>query len=111
MAVAMRTVIVRTPGGPDALELVDLPVPRPRPHEVLIRTRAMGVSRPDILIRRGVYTWMPPLPASPGSELTGVIEAVGEAVAEIAPGEPVLLTCHARRPEPAVGWELLGIDH
>jgi NADPH:quinone reductase len=88
----MKTVIVRTPGGPEALELVELPVPRPRSHEVLIRTRAMGVSRPDVLIRSGVYTWMPPLPASPGNELTGVIEAVGEAVAEIAPGAPVLLS-------------------
>jgi NADPH2:quinone reductase len=85
-------VIVRAPGGPEVLELVDRPVPHPRANEVLIRTRAMGVSRPDILIRKGVYTWMPPLPASPGSELTGVVEAVGEAVATIPPGQPVLLT-------------------
>jgi NADPH2:quinone reductase len=88
----MKSVIVRTPGGPEALELVDLPVPRPRAHEVLIRTRAMGVSRPDILIRKGLYTWMPPLPASPGSELTGVIEAVAEGVEGIALGQPVLLS-------------------
>jgi NADPH2:quinone reductase len=88
----MRTVIVRSPGGPEALELIERPVPSPRAHEVLIRTRAMGVSRPDILIRKGVYTWMPPLPASPGSELTGVVEAVGEAVDAVRPGQPVLLS-------------------
>jgi NADPH:quinone reductase len=88
----MRSVIVRSPGGPEVLELIDRPVPSPGANEVLIRTRAMGVSRPDILIRKGVYTWMPPLPASPGSELTGVFEAVGEAVDAIRPGQAVLLS-------------------
>ena len=88
----MRTVIVRGPGGPEVLELIDRPVPRPHADEVLIRTKAMGVSRPDILIRKGVYTWMPPLPASPGSELTGVVEAVGDAVDTIRAGQNVLLS-------------------
>lgn len=88
----MRTVIVRKPGGIEALEMVDAPMPRPRANDVLIRTRSMGVSRPDILIRKGVYTWMPPLPASPGSELTGVVDAVGDGVTAIKPGQPVLLS-------------------
>jgi NADPH:quinone reductase len=88
----MKTVIVRKPGGVEALELVDAPMPQPRANEVVIRTRSMGVSRPDILIRKGVYTWMPPLPASPGSELTGIIEAVGSAVGDIRVGQPVLLS-------------------
>ena len=88
----MKSVIVRKPGGIEALELVDVPMPAPRANEVLIRTRSMGVSRPDILIRKGVYSWMPPLPASPGSELTGVIEAVGDAVVTIEVGQPVLLS-------------------
>jgi NADPH2:quinone reductase len=52
----------------------------------------MGVSRPDILIRKGVYTWMPPLPASPGNELTGVIEAVGGEINDLAVGQAVLLS-------------------
>jgi len=88
----MRTVIVRAPGGPEALELIEREVPSPRADEVLIRTESMGVSRPDILIRKGVYTWMPPLPASPGSELTGVVEAVGADVTAFAPGHNVLLS-------------------
>jgi NADPH2:quinone reductase len=88
----MKTVIVRKPGGIEALELADVPMPRPRANEVLIRTRSMGVSRPDILIRKGVYSWMPPLPASPGSELTGVVEAIGDAVDTIKIGQPVLLS-------------------
>jgi NADPH:quinone reductase len=88
----LRTVIVRKPGGIEALELAEMPKPRPKANEVLIRTRSMGVSRPDILIRKGLYSWMPPLPASPGSELTGVIEAVGNAVDAIRVGQPVLLS-------------------
>jgi NADPH2:quinone reductase len=92
----MRTVIVRKPGGVEALELVEAPTPKPGAGEVLIRTKSMGVSRPDILIRKGVYSWMPPLPASPGNELTGVVEAVGDGVTAIKPGQPVLLSARDR---------------
>jgi NADPH2:quinone reductase len=88
----MRTVLVRRPGGVDALEIAELATPRPGPGDVLIRTQAMGVSRPDVLIRKGVYSWMPPLPASPGNELTGTIEEVGGAVEELRPGQNVLLS-------------------
>lgn len=88
----MKSVIFRTPGGPDVLEMADLPDPIPGPGEVLIRTKAMAVSVPDLLIRQGVYKWMPPLPASPGNELTGVIETLGDGVSEFAVGQPVLLS-------------------
>ncbi|GAA0000326.1 hypothetical protein BRDID11002_03260 [Bradyrhizobium diazoefficiens] len=57
--------LVRQPGGPDALELVELPVPVPGAGQVQIRAEAFGVGQPDALIRRGVYKWMPPLPANP----------------------------------------------
>lgn len=88
----MKSVIFRTAGGPEVLEVVNLPDPTPGPEEVLIRTKAMAVSVPDLLIRQGVYKWMPPLPASPGNELTGVIEAMGEGVSEFKVGQPVLLS-------------------
>lgn len=88
----MRTVLLRTPGGPDVLEVVNVPEPTPRADEVVIRTKAIAVSRPDILIRKGVYAWMPPLPASPGSELTGIVETVGKDVDTLEPGQPVLLS-------------------
>jgi len=94
--VGVRTIIVRKPGGVEALELVEAPTPKLAAGEVLIRTRSMGVSRPDILIRKGVYTWMPPLPASPGNELTGTIEAVGAGVTAIRPGQNVLLSARDR---------------
>ena len=88
----MKTVVLRRPGGPDVLETVDVPLPTPKADEVLIRTKAIGVSRPDVLIRKGIYAWMPPLPASPGSELTGIVEIAGADVDTLRPGQSVLLS-------------------
>ncbi|HYF57498.1 MAG TPA: zinc-dependent alcohol dehydrogenase family protein [Burkholderiaceae bacterium] len=88
----MKAVLVSTPGGPDALELVDLPVPSPGAGEVRIEARAFGVGTPDVLIRRGVYKWMPPLPANPGNDVAGIVTAVGPGVAGIAVGTKVLLS-------------------
>lgn len=88
----MKTVVLRRPGGPEVLETVDVPLPIPKADEVLIRTKAIGVSRPDVLIRKGIYAWMPPLPASPGSELTGIVEAAGADVDTVRPGQSVLLS-------------------
>jgi NADPH2:quinone reductase len=88
----MKTMIMRRTGGPDVLEAVDAARPVPGPGQVLIAARAIGVGWPDILIRKGVYKWMPPLPTSPGSDLTGVIVEIGAGVDGIAVGQPVLLT-------------------
>lgn len=88
----VRTVVIRTPGGPEAMEMVGQPLPAAAAGQVRIRTRAMGVSRPDVLIRKGVYSWMPPLPASPGNELTGIVDAVGAGVEGLHPGQAVLLS-------------------
>ncbi len=88
----MKVVLVRTPGGPEALELCEVPVPVPRPNEVLIRAEAFGVGQPDVLIRKGVYMWMPPLPANPGNELAGRIADMGESVSGLAVGQRVLLS-------------------
>jgi NADPH2:quinone reductase len=90
--VIVKTVVLRRPGGPEVLETIEQPIPPVGPNDVLIRTKAMGVSRPDILIRKGVYSWMPPLPASPGNELTGLVEAVGDGVTQVRPGQAVLLS-------------------
>jgi NADPH2:quinone reductase len=88
----VRTVLLHRPGGPEVLEIVERPEPTPGRSELLIRTKAMAVSRPDVLIRKGVYSWMPPLPASPGNELTGVVEAVGADVRTLRVGQAVLLS-------------------
>lgn len=88
----MKAVVVRTPGGPQALELAELPLPEPGPGEVRIRARAIGVGRPDVLIRQGTYKWMPPLPAIPGNEVAGVVDALGAGVTGVTPGARVLLS-------------------
>lgn len=74
----MRAVVAPEPGGPDALRLVDLPVPQPGPGEVLIRVAAAGVNRPDILQRMGKYPPPPGAPETLGLEVAGEVVAAGE---------------------------------
>lgn len=88
----MKAIIVRTPGGPQALEIADLPLPEPGPGEARVRALAMGVGRPDALIRQGSYKWMPPLPAIPGNEVAGVVDALGPGASAVAIGDRVLLS-------------------
>ncbi len=58
----------------------------------MIRAEAFGVGQPDALIRSGVYKWMPPLPANPGNDVAGYIEAVGRDVTALQVGQKVLLS-------------------
>ena len=88
----MRAIQIRQPGGPEVLELVDLPLPEPRDGEVRVQARAIGVGRPDVLIRKGTYKWMPPLPAIPGSELAGVVERLGQGADAALLGRQVLVS-------------------
>jgi len=92
MSVTMKAVLVRQVGGPEALEYVDLPRPEPGRRDVKIRAEAFGVGQPDVLIRRGVYKWMPPLPVNPGNDVAGTVAAVGREVDGIAIGQKVLLS-------------------
>lgn len=88
----MRVVRMRQPGGPEVLELVDVPVPSPAPGEIRVRAEAIGVGRADVLVRRGTYKWMPPLPATPGTELVGLVDAVGADVSALRVGQRVLVS-------------------
>ncbi|MBR1197898.1 zinc-dependent alcohol dehydrogenase family protein [Bradyrhizobium sp. AUGA SZCCT0240] len=88
----MKAVLVHRPGGPDALQYQDVPEPKLAETDVLIRAETFGVGQPDKLIRSGVYKWMPPLPANPGNDVAGRIEAVGSAVRDIKVGHKVLLS-------------------
>lgn len=88
----MRAIQVQVPGGPEALQLVDLSEPQPGPGQVRVRACAIGVGRPDVLIRNGTYKWMPPLPAIPGAEMAGVVDALGEGVTHCKPGDRVLVS-------------------
>ena len=88
----MRAIQVHTPGGPEALALVTLPDPQPAAGQVRVRAQVIGVGWPDVLIRNGTYKWMPPLPAIPGAELSGVVDAVGEGVTRWREGDAVLVS-------------------
>lgn len=85
----MRAVVVGSPGGVDALQIVDLPVPDIAPGEVLVKVAAAGVNRADTLQRQGFYD--PPPGSTPvlGLECAGVIEAVGQQVTGLSVGDDV----------------------
>jgi NADPH2:quinone reductase len=88
----MKAIQVQVPGGPERLFLVDLPDPQPGPGQVRVKAHAIGVGRPDVLIRQGTYKWMPPLPAIPGAELAGVVDAIGEGVTQWQLGDRALVS-------------------
>jgi NADPH2:quinone reductase len=92
----MKLIRFDRPGPPDVLQCVDAPVPEPQAGEVLIRAQAIGVGMPDVMIRAGTYSWMPPLPATPGTELAGTIEKVGPGVTARTVGQRVYTTARER---------------
>lgn len=86
----MKAIQVKQPGGPEALELVDLPVPQPKPNEAVVKVAAAGVNFIDIYQREGRYKV--PLPFVAGQEGTGTVTAVGAEVKSVKPGERVAWT-------------------
>jgi NADPH2:quinone reductase len=88
----MKAILLRRPGGPSALEYVEVPTPAPGEGEVLVKADTIGVSMPEVLVRKGTYAWMPPLPAIPGIELSGTVVERGQNVAEPAMGQPVFVS-------------------
>ncbi|MEW9898143.1 NADPH:quinone oxidoreductase family protein [Chitinivorax sp. PXF-14] len=86
----MKAILCKNYGPAESLVLEDLPTPQPGPKQVLIRVTAAGVNFPDALIIQGLYQFKPPLPFSPGGELAGVVEAVGENVHHLKAGDPVV---------------------
>lgn len=86
----MKAIQIREIGGPEVLQLVDLPIPQPGPGQVLIRVEAAGVNFIEIYFRKGVYKAA--LPLIPGSEAAGTIEELGPGVAGFAAGDAVVST-------------------
>lgn len=80
-----RTVVIKAFGGPEVLELEDRPVSDPGPGQVRIRHHAVGLNFIDVYQRTGVYPLQ--LPCALGMEAAGVIEAVGEGVTHLKPGD------------------------
>ncbi len=88
----MKAIMMEKPGPPEALRYVDVAKPMPGPGQVLVRAHTIGVSMPEIMVRRGEYPWMPPLPAIIGIEMSGLVEELGERVTSLRIGQPVFVS-------------------
>jgi NADPH2:quinone reductase len=88
----MKAIRIEKTGGPEVLHYVDVPTPAVAPTDVLVKAHAIGVNMPEVLVRRGTYAWMPPLPAIPGIEMSGVIAEVGAEVRTLRVGQPVYVS-------------------
>jgi NADPH2:quinone reductase len=76
-------------GGPDALRVLEEECPEPKDGEVRVKVRAAGVSLPDIMAREGVHPETPLVPFTPGWDLVGVVDRLGDGVSGIEPGQIV----------------------
>ncbi len=85
----MKAVYVREFGPLVQAEVADIPDPVPGPGEVVIAVKAAEANFPDILVMEGKYQVKPPLPFSPGKAAAGIVEAVGERVTSLKPGDRV----------------------
>jgi putative PIG3 family NAD(P)H quinone oxidoreductase len=85
----MRAIVITEPGGPQVLQIQDVPDPSAGPGEVLVRVAAAGVNRADLLQRMGHYPPPPGTPEYPGLEVSGTIEALGEGVDGWSVGDQV----------------------
>ncbi len=86
----MRALLSTAPGGPETLELTDQPDPTPANGQVLVAVKACAINYPDVLIIEDKYQFKPQRPFAPGGEIAGVIEAVGEGVADWQVGDRVM---------------------
>jgi NADPH:quinone reductase len=106
----MKAVQISRFGGPEVLETIERPNPRPGPGEVLVRVRAAGVNYFETLLRRNLYAVTPELPMVPGVEVAGEIEAVGQGVDAALRGARVAVPMFAIG-RPAGGYaEYVAVD-
>jgi NADPH2:quinone reductase len=85
----MKAIRVREFGGPEVMKVEEIPDPKPGPGEVLVRVKAVAVNPVDTYIRSGAYGNSTPLPYTPGSDAGGTVEAVGDGVKGVKPGDRV----------------------
>jgi len=83
----MKAIQVKQPGGPEVMELAELPVPEPKANEAVVRLAASGVNFIDVYQREGRYKV--PMPYVPGQEGAGVVQALGAGVSSIKNGDRV----------------------
>src|SRR5713226_6105734 len=86
----MNAIQVQKHGGPEVLTLVDIPVPKPKPHEAVVKVSAAGVNFIDVYLREGRYP--SPLPFISGQEGSGVVSEIGADVKSFKPGDRIAYT-------------------
>lgn len=89
MSARMHAVVQSAFGGPEALVYTETDVPEPGPGEVLLRVAGAGVNPGDAVLRSGRVPELVTLPWTPGNDVAGVIERVGEGMTRFAPGDAV----------------------
>jgi NADPH:quinone reductase-like Zn-dependent oxidoreductase len=95
MALTYRAVMVTKKGGPEALEIVELPIVAPGSGQLRVRVSAAGVGSTDLIVVAGKYRYAPKIPFVPGYEVAGVVEAIGADVSGFEVGQHVAaLTVH-----------------
>ncbi len=85
----MKAMLCKTLGHPSTMVLEDIPSPVPGKKEVLVTIKACSVNFPDTLIVQGLYQFKPSPPFSPGSDIAGIVKAVGEEVKNVKVGDEV----------------------
>ena len=93
ITICMKAIICNEYGYPEKLNYQEMSPPVIDDKEVLIEVKACGVNFPDALIIQNKYQFKPPLPFSPGGEVSGTILAIGEKVKHLKPGDRVLALC------------------
>jgi len=88
----MKALLSKAVGGPETLVLEDVPDPVAGPGQILVAVKACSINYPDVLIIEDKYQFKPARPFSPGGEISGVVEAVGEGVTKWKAGDRVLST-------------------
>ena len=82
-------IIVTHYGGADALQVVEEECPEPKSGEVRVRVQATGVALPDVMAREGVHPETPAVPFTPGWDLVGVVDRLGDGISGVEPGQIV----------------------
>jgi NADPH2:quinone reductase len=80
-------IVVTHYGGPDALQVIEEECPQPKNGEVRVRVLAAGVALPDVMAREGIHPETPPVPFTPGWDLVGVVDRLGNGVSGMEPGQ------------------------
>src|SRR4029453_9095260 len=86
----MKALLSHAAGGPETLQLTELPDPVAGPGELLVRVRAAAVNYPDVLIIGDKDPFKPPRPFAPGGEIAGDVLGVGEGVTGWKPGDRLI---------------------